>query len=84
MNGASCILYEGVLAEFAERMGSDVIILPSSIHEAILLPDKDEMDYSDMRDMVKSINESEVPDEDILSDQVYRYSLEKREVEVVG
>ncbi len=84
MNGAACILYEGVLAEFAERMGSDVIILPSSIHETILLPDRDEMDYNDMRDMVKSINENDVPDEDVLSDRVYRYSLEKREVEVVG
>lgn len=84
INGASCILYEGVLAEFAERMGSDVIILPSSIHETILLPDRDEMDYNDMRDLVKSVNENDVPDEDILSDRVYRYSLEKREVEVVG
>lgn len=37
--GAVCILYPGVLDKMAEEMGSDFFILPSSIHEVILIPD---------------------------------------------
>lgn len=44
INGASVILYDGLLAEFARRVGGDFYILPSSIHETILLPATGEMD----------------------------------------
>ena len=37
INGASVILYDGLLVEFARRIGGDFYILPSSIHETILL-----------------------------------------------
>ena len=83
MNGAACILYEGVLAEFAERKGCDIVILPSSIHEALLLPDNGEVDYDELREMVECINGHEVADEDVLSDRVYRYSLAEGEIELV-
>lgn len=84
VNGAVCMLYEGILAEFAEKYGCDMVILPSSIHEVLLIPDKGETDYGEMREMVTSINESEVSDEDVLSNRVYRYSLLKGEIELVG
>ena len=36
--GAAAMLYEGVLERFSARVGADLYILPSSIHEVILLP----------------------------------------------
>ena len=48
LNGAACILYENVLYDFAQKLGADLYILPSSVHEVILLPklsmfEKDEL-----------------------------------------
>lgn len=71
--GASCLLYENVIKDFAERMASDLIILPSSIHEVLLIPDSHGFDYESLRQMVQDINAAEVPKEDILSDEIYFY-----------
>lgn len=73
MYGASCILYDGVLKNFASQLETDLIILPSSVHEVLLFPYSDTICFEDLRDMVSSVNQSEVPQEDRLSDQVYIY-----------
>lgn len=83
-NGAGCILYEGCLAEFAQAQNSDIIILPSSIHEVLLTPDSEDMNYMDMEDMVNHINQEEVAEEDVLSNRVYRYSLRTKEITIAG
>lgn len=82
-NGAGCILYEGCLAKFAQEQNSDIIILPSSIHEVLLAPDRGDMNYEEMKDMVKQINRDEVPEEEVLSNQIYRYSLNTEEITIV-
>lgn len=74
MNGAGSILYNHTLKHFADTIGGDVIILPSSVHEVLLLPDTGNISYSEMRRLVAHINESEVPEEDRLSNEVYVYS----------
>ena len=55
-------------------MESDLIILPSSIHEVLLLPYEANLSFQELTDMVSHINRAEVPVEDRLSDQVYLYS----------
>lgn len=70
--GAAAMLYEGVLRGFSHRMEADVYILPSSIHEVILLPvcgQKKEC----LQEMVGEINRREALCIDILSDSVYQY-----------
>lgn len=74
LNGAGCILYDGCLKDFADSQNSDIVILPSSLHETILVPDDGNLDYGELRKMVGEINESEVPKEDVLSDRIYKYS----------
>lgn len=74
LNGAGCILYDGCLKDFADSQNSDIVILPSSLHETILVPDDGNLDYGELRRMVGEINESEVPKEDVLSDRIYKYS----------
>lgn len=74
LNGAICILYPEVLKNFAKGMESDLIILPSSIHEVLLLPDTGNISYNELKRIVSQVNCLEVPAQDRLSNQVYLYS----------
>lgn len=73
INGAACLLYPETLKNFADKMGDDLIILPSSIHEVLLTPAKHALNDTDLNDMVNSINQSDVPPEDRLANHVYYY-----------
>lgn len=72
--GACTILYPNQLKNFADMVEADLIILPSSIHEVLLLPYEASISFQNLTNMVSHINRSEVPIEDRLSDQVYLYS----------
>lgn len=74
INGASCMLYKDVIKNFANLVKSDLYILPSSIHEIILMPMENTIEKERFNQMVMEINTSQVPEEDILSDHVYLYS----------
>lgn len=74
-NGAGCMLYQDVLDRFAREHNSDIYVLPSSIHEVILIPCANSPRREDLCDMVREINSTEVAETDRLSDHVYRYSL---------
>lgn len=80
---ASCMLYDSALEDFAKSQGCNVVILPSSIHEVLLLKHEKGMDFKDMREMVMEINRNEVPEEDVLSDSVYLYDWKKKEIQRV-
>lgn len=80
INGAACMLYEGILREFADRIQSDFFILPSSIHEIILVPRHGDMNKSSLTKMVMEVNRTQVAAEEVLSDRVYYYSREKNKV----
>jgi hypothetical protein len=83
IQGAACMFYDNVLQEFAEKSGSNLIVIPSSVHEVLLLPDR-EFGYSantyrrgdlmrDLDEMVRDVNRSEVAPDEVLSDHVYFY-----------
>ena len=74
LNGASCILYENVLRHFAEQIGRDLYILPSSVHEVILLPMYEDYDKRELECMVRDVNSDGVAKDEILSDRVYTYN----------
>lgn len=74
--GAGCLLYDDCLMMFAANQNADIIILPSSLHEVILIPDKGGLNYEELREMVSQINMNEVPEEDVLSNGIYKYSLQ--------
>ena len=78
-HGAACILYPGVLEEIAGEMG-DFFILPSSIHEVVLLPDTCGVDRESLKKMVREVNVTQVAPEDVLSDTLYRYDRAGRRV----
>ncbi|MDO4491268.1 MAG: DUF5688 family protein [Lachnospiraceae bacterium] len=75
--GAGTAFYPGVLASCAEQMGSDLILLPSSIHEWLLLSAdcrRTEADGEELRSMVREINRTQVAEKEVLSDEIYYYS----------
>lgn len=74
LNGAACILDEKVLQRFAEEQHKDIIILPSSIHEVILVPTDGLENAEVLHEMVHDVNQDEVAEEEILSEEIYFYS----------
>lgn len=78
VNGAAVIFYPGVFEEIAERTGGDYFVLPSSVHETIILPDTGEYSTEELTAMVSDINANVVEERDRLTDEVYHYdSIDK-------
>ena len=77
--GASCMLYNGILKNYAEQMKADFYIIPSSIHEVLLLPvtSKDQYDRAHLDRLVREVNREAVDPEEVLSDHVYFYSAKE-------
>ena len=83
MQGAACMLYPHCLKKLAEDMGNDLYILPSSVHEVIMLPLRADTDFDELKDMVYQINRSQLAREEFLSDNVYLYRRDTDKVEIV-
>lgn len=78
MNGAGVITYPGFMEEASERLGGDFYVLPSSLHEVILVPDTSELDADELQTIVQSVNADQVEPEDRLSDHVYHYDSREK------
>ena len=78
INGAACMLYDDVLYNFAQKIDCNLYILPSSIHEIILLPKLPEYNKADLEHMVREVNAESVSHDEILSDRVYVYDRNTR------
>lgn len=71
--GAAAILYPQVLWAVSHTLQDDLYILPSSIHECIIVPASVECTRKELEMIVSDINQSQVPEEEILSNHVYVY-----------
>lgn len=80
LHGASVMLYPNMLKSFADRLNRDLVILPSSIHEVLLLPYDESVVFHKLTDMVTTINQNAVAVEDRLSNHVYFYSRTADEI----
>ena len=70
MNGASLLLQEDIRKQIGECLGSDYFVIPSSIHEVLILPDNGIFQVPELNAMVKEVNETKVEREEQLSDKV--------------
>ena len=68
--GASVLLYPGVRAMLEKRFG-EYLVIPSSIHEVLILPYDKEMSKEKLEQMVKEVNSTDVKEDEILSDKVF-------------
>lgn len=80
--GAACMLYPGILKEFCDAVNRDIYILPSSVHEIIIIPKSNQTRVSELKAMVKDTNENHVEKEEILSYSVYEYLKEEDRLQI--
>ena len=80
VNGAAEILNQKAMDEIADKLGGDFVVLPSSVHETIILPLNDEMNPAMLESMVQEINAGVVNEEDKLSDHVFQYDSKEHEL----
>ena len=73
--GAASILDEKRMEEIVKMFG-EFYILPSSVHEVLIVPKKEGMDVETLESIVKEVNSTQVEIEERLSDHVYIYTLE--------
>lgn len=76
MNGAATMLYPNVVKNFANAIGKNVYIIPSSIHEVILVPQTGTEGVR-LNDMVREVNEMQVDPKEVLADHVYFYDRQE-------
>lgn len=78
--GAASVLDQATMDTIAERIGSDYVVIPSSVNEVIVVPYNGAMSLDDMNNMVREVNSTELTEQDILSDHVYMYDTKEHEL----
>lgn len=80
VNGASALLFPGILESFSNQINGDFYLLPSSIHEIILVPAQSQEEIEHYSELVMSANLNCVEAEDFLSNSVYYYEKATKEI----
>ena len=80
--GSSVLFYPDIQHRIGELVGGDYFVLPSSIHEVLILPDKGNMNTRDLVEMVKAVNESQVKREEQLGNRVMHYRADQDRLSV--
>ena len=78
IHGAGVLAYENFMEEAAERVGGSFFILPSSLHEILIIPDDGNADLHELESMVREVNSTQVAPEERLSDNVYHYDAQEK------
>lgn len=76
IHGATCMVYPGLLKELAERLNDNLLIIPSSIHEVLIIPEKtlqEEYTLEDYKEMINEVNETQLTDDEMLSNHAYLF-----------
>lgn len=81
INGATVILYPEMLETIGKRFGGGYYIIPSSIHEVLLLKANTWENAERLNEMVREVNRAVVIPEEVLSNHVYYYSLSEHKIE---
>ena len=82
VHGAGVIAYEDFMEKASERVGGSFFILPSSIHEILIIPDNGNFDLKTLENMVREVNATTVDPADKLTDSVYHYDSNNKVFEL--
>lgn len=80
VEGAACMLYPNLIQDFAKVIQSSFYIIPSSIHELLLLPTEHLEESQEIKHMIREINDTQVSVEEILSYSLYLYDKEEQRI----
>lgn len=85
-NGPAALLVPEILRKVSEELESDLLLLPSSVNELIVLRDRKtefwRSEYQELKKVVKDINQTIVDPEEILGDSIYKFSRIQSELSV--
>ena len=79
--GASVLAYPDFAEKAAKTMGGSYYMLPSSVHEFILIKDDGRQNARELNKMVRNVNETVLEARDFLSDQCYHYDAKEKKLE---
>lgn len=82
ISGAGVIAYQEFMDQAAERLGGDFFVLPSSIHEVLLVKDDGNASLPELKNMVEEVNATQVAPEEKLTDSVYHYDSKEHVFEL--
>ena len=82
--GATAMLYPEVLKEGLEVLGDSFYIIPSSIHEVLLLKVDERNTPKELAELIKATNDNVLEKDDILSYKLYFYDKESKEVSIAA
>lgn len=80
IHGASSLLYQNIVRDFALAADRNVFILPSSVHEVLLMVETGEESIDFLKQMVHDVNETEVEAEEFLSEHIYYYNRNTNQI----
>lgn len=80
VHGAIAMYDTWLLSSIADEYKRDLAILPSSIHEVIVMPVDDNTNFRQLSEMVKDVNATQVLPEEQLSDHAYRFVRDTMEI----
>lgn len=83
IHGAGVILYPGFLKSYADKIGSNLYLIPSSIHEMICLPENEVDDTDELIHVICDVNQSILDEADILTDSLYFYDRAEDRIHIV-
>lgn len=76
IKGASAILNKKVLSDFGKRYNTDrIVVLPSSVHEMLVVPYTEDIDLDTFTSMVTEVNNTQVEPTERLTDRAYIITL---------
>ena len=81
--GSAALLYPGCLEGIGMYLKDNYYILPSSVHEVILIAEKDAPGKERLGSMVREVNKTQLEEEDVLSNHVYYYDRVKKSLQIV-
>ena len=84
INGASMLLCPSVMDMIADKVGKDYYLLPSSIHETLIVPGRPDMEVGSLASMVCEVNATQVAKEEQLSNHVYRYDYDNHSLVIAA
>lgn len=82
LNGASVLFYTDAASGFSKDMGCNIYVLPSSIHEVLLVPENPLVNPQQLREIVREANQKVVLKDEVLSDNIYIYRRDTKEFEI--
>lgn len=84
INGATVILYPDMLRKIAAKLGGDFYMLPSSIHEVLVISAGANITEKKLKNMVREVNQNCLLPDEYLSDSIYKYSIIYNSLELIA